>query len=166
MIDFDDPLKGQPRLDSEGRWPTPTDRKGASPFQRFTYNYAYSPADFHRQDMHYEKEMLHAFRGRRVEVLDHELKNLAGHAPTGEVDPNTGARSRERFEFQREFFKLEMDAWIKEPDPVVTAWERFKLWLTRKPYPKAKEPDRIVVYYSMSRRQANVFRRLWVNELS
>lgn len=160
MTDFDR-LKGQPKMDSVGRWPTPANRTDAPTFHRFPSRFD-NPFDRRTLVRHYEDAMRLAFKGRNVEVLDHELKMLVS-LQQGEIGSETGRRPREARTFPREFFKLKMDAWIKEPDPMVTAWERFKLWLARKPLPKAAEPDRIVVYYSMSCLQADIFRRLWAD---
>jgi hypothetical protein len=158
-IDFDD-LAGAPKMDADDRWPEP------ELIQRFHSNYEYPILNYHAQTRHYEQVMRHAFRGLRLEVLDHELRQLTFYPPTDEVDKTTGRRLSVKKTFPRMFLKLEMDAWIKEPDPMVTAWERFKLWLTRKPLPKAAEPDRIIVYYSMSQFQTEIFRRLWTNDFA
>jgi hypothetical protein len=152
------PLEGMPRMDKNMRWPD-----GGRQFCRFLPNYDYSPHDHYKQGRHFEQEMRRAFEGRRVSVLDHELKSLTFYVPR--KTEATGACSEPRTSL-REFFKLEMDAWIKEPDPVVTLWEKFKLWLCNKPMPKAPEPDRVIVYYSMSRNQASIFRRLLVDDFA
>lgn len=145
----------------DDRWPQ---ERGA--LQRFTMDHRHHPGNMPAQAHHYEREMRSAFGGRRITVLDNEVKNLVMWLATDKTDPVTGKVVRERRDTQREFFKIERDAWLKAPDPYVSGWGRFKLWLFRRPLPKANEPDRIVTYYSMSLFQAKIFRHLWVNEFS
>ena len=154
-IDFDD-LPGSPKTNADDRWPEP------KLLRRFKPDLSHP----REQTQNYEQAMRLAFRGRRLEVLDHELKQLTCYAPSGEIDPTTGKRLSATKRVIRVFLRLEMDAWLKEPDPMVTRWERVKLWLTSKPLPKAAEPDRIIVYYSMSQLQLEIFRKLWTNDFA
>jgi len=122
-------------------------------YELFKPNYGLHHYDRLWHEEYYVRLMRREFEGLSPVVKDHVQRTESlYHRKDGKLE-----------ELKVEYFyvKIELDEYRRQPDPVLTRWQCFKLWLLRQPKPRSPVPPRTVKHYRLSKMQANLLRKLF-----
>ncbi len=129
-------------LDVEG-WPTHHKR-----YVWFKTNHYINPRDVDLRARWFKKMLAEEFGNRNVKLIARKdymhyfwLKAGRDELPAHKSQP-------------RVKFRIELDEFVRQPDPVFTRWQRFLHWYMGKSLPKSPIPKRVVRYYTVSQFQA------------
>lgn len=122
-------------------------------YELFKPNYDLHTYDYSGHEAYYTRLFHREFEDLDPVVLDSILRTeTILHWKDGMRTP---------IEVQYFYVKIELDEYRRQPDPVLTRWQSFKLWLLRQPKPRSPVPPRTVKHYRLSKMQANLLRKLF-----
>ena len=129
----------------------PEDRR--NDYTRFPFNHDLHPLDRHKIEIDYERKLRREFMGRNSVVLAHEARpwTWVPRDDAGNRD-HTKAKNMLRY-----VMAVEIDRWVREPDPEPTWLQRLYFVAFKTPLPESEVPPRIIQHYDVTALQYDLF---------